>query len=57
MQDIIALATPFFGMILLGYVAARIFKRPESELRWMNLFLVYFALPALFAAVTKGGTE
>ena len=48
MQDIIALATPFFGMILLGYVAARIFKRAESELRWMNLFLVYFALPALF---------
>ena len=48
MQDIIALATPFFGMILLGYVAARIFKRPEAGLAWLSIFLVYFALPALF---------
>ncbi|MFN0263755.1 AEC family transporter [Tepidamorphus sp. 3E244] len=48
MQDIIALATPFFGLILLGYIAARIFKRPEAGLAWLNIFIVYFALPALF---------
>ncbi len=48
MLDIIALATPFFGLIALGYVAARAFGHPESGLAWLNTFLVYFALPALF---------
>ena len=39
---------PFFGVIALGFVFARIAKVPEAGLAWMQLFLIYLALPCLF---------
>ena len=48
MADIIGLVLPFFGMILLGYVVARITKQPVEALGWLNTFIIYIALPALF---------
>ena len=48
MSDIIGLVLPFFGMILLGYVVARITRQPAEALGWMNTFIIYVALPALF---------
>lgn len=48
MHDIISLAFPFFGLIFLGFVAAKLKELPESGLAWMNFFIVYIALPALF---------
>lgn len=39
---------PFFGLILLGYVGGRIVKAPQDGLVWLNTFILYFALPALF---------
>lgn len=48
LQEIIGLAAPFFGLIALGYAAGKIWNRPQEGLEWLNLFLVYFALPALF---------
>jgi len=48
MQDVITLALPFFGLILLGFVAGKIRNFPEAGLSWMNFFVVYLALPALF---------
>lgn len=48
MADIVGLVLPFFGMILLGAVAARITRQPLEALGWMNTFIVYIALPALF---------
>lgn len=48
MSAVINLAFPFFGLIFLGYLAARWMKAPEAGLQWMNLFLIYFSLPALF---------
>lgn len=39
---------PFFGVIALGFVLARIAKVPEAGLAWMQLFLIYLALPCLF---------
>ena len=48
MADIIALLLPFFGLILIGYVAARVTKQPAEALGWMNTFIIYAALPALF---------
>lgn len=48
MSDVAGLALPFFGLILLGYAAGRIWKRDEGELGWLNIFVIYFALPALF---------
>jgi predicted permease len=48
MIEVAGLALPFFGLIFLGAVAGRIWRRPESELGWLNVFVIYFALPALF---------
>jgi len=48
MSDIIGLVLPFFGMIFLGFVVARITRQPIEALGWMNTFVIYVALPALF---------
>ncbi|MEO3999279.1 AEC family transporter [Mesorhizobium sp. CAU 1732] len=48
MADIFGLVLPFFGMIFLGALAARISKQPIEALGWMNIFIIYIALPALF---------
>lgn len=48
MADIVALLLPFFGLILIGYLAARVTKQPAEALGWMNTFIIYAALPALF---------
>jgi malonate transporter len=53
MIQVLNLAMPFFGLIALGFFTAR-FKAwrgtpiPEAGLGWMNFFLIYIALPALF---------
>jgi predicted permease len=48
MYEILGLILPLFGLILLGYIAARITGRPLDALGWLNIFIIYFALPALF---------
>ncbi|MDI6026258.1 AEC family transporter [Corticibacterium sp. UT-5YL-CI-8] len=48
MSDIVGLVLPFFGMIFAGFVAARITRQPVEALGWMNTFIIYVALPALF---------
>ncbi|MGL6044249.1 MAG: AEC family transporter, partial [Sandaracinobacteroides sp.] len=48
MADVIALALPFFGLIFLGFFCGQIRKLPEDGLAWMNFFVIYVALPALF---------
>jgi predicted permease len=51
MADLVALldlVTPFFGLILLGYLVGRYKKLPEAGLAWMQYFLIYIALPCLF---------
>lgn len=48
MSDLIGLVLPFFGLIFLGFLAARLMRQPLDALGWMNSFIVYFALPALF---------
>jgi predicted permease len=51
MSDILNLALPFFGLILLGVVAARRWQPGEQGLAWLNIFVIYFALPALIFQV------
>ncbi|MDQ0327118.1 putative permease [Rhodopseudomonas julia] len=51
MSDVVGLALPFFGLILLGFVAGRIWHEDEKALAWLNLYVIYFALPALFFEV------
>ena len=48
MTDIVGLVLPFFGMIFLGAAVARITRQPIEALGWMNTFVLYVALPALF---------
>ncbi|MBL8584024.1 MAG: AEC family transporter [Rhizobiaceae bacterium] len=48
MSDIIGLVLPFFGLIFMGFLLARIVRQPIEALGWMNTFVVYVALPALF---------
>ncbi len=48
MSDVFGLVVPFFGLILAGFVVARITRQPLGALGWMNTFIVYVALPALF---------
>lgn len=48
MLQVITLATPFFGVILLGFVSGKIAKIPRSGLAWLDFYLVYVALPAMF---------
>jgi len=48
MSDLVGLVFPFFGLIFLGFLVARITRQPLDALGWMNTFIVYVALPALF---------
>jgi malonate transporter and related proteins len=48
MTTVLGLALPFFGLVFLGLFCGRLMKYPEQGLQWMNFFIVYVALPALF---------
>lgn len=48
MLAIIGLIFPFFALIGLGFGTGRIVNRPLEGLAWLNVFIVYLALPALF---------
>lgn len=48
MSDVIGLVLPFFALIFVGFFVARIAPQPLDALGWMNTFVVYLALPALF---------
>ncbi len=51
MVEILSLALPFFGLIALGVIATRFWRIGEEGLAWLNVFLIYFALPALIFLV------
>jgi hypothetical protein len=46
--SLLNLIAPFFGIIALGYSAARIRPLPDVALGWMQFFLIYVSLPILF---------
>lgn len=48
MEQVVSLAMPFFGLILLGFVGGKIARLPQEGMAWLNTFILYFALPALF---------
>ena len=51
MIDILNLALPYFGLIFIGYACGKYKRLPEAGLEWMNFFLLYVSLPALFFRV------
>ncbi len=48
MAEILGLILPLFGLIVFGFAAARITRQPLEALGWLNTFVLYFALPAMF---------
>src|SRR3954467_2718794 len=48
MIDILNLALPYFGLIFLGFACGRYKPIPDRGLAWMDFFIVYLSLPALF---------
>ena len=48
MLGVLGLVLPLFGIILLGYISARITSLSIDGLAWLNFFIVYVSLPALF---------
>jgi hypothetical protein len=51
---IVNLAAPFFGLILLGFLAAKALRIAEDGLAWLNALVWYFALPALIFQTIAG---
>ena len=47
MADIIGMLIPFFGLIAVGYCAALYFRQPVEALGWLNIYVIYAAMPAL----------
>ncbi len=48
MIDVLNLALPYFGLIFLGFASGRIMRIPVTGLAWMDFFILYMTLPALF---------
>jgi malonate transporter len=48
MIDVFNLALPYFRLIFIGFARGKLKKIPDTALAWMNFFIVYVALPALF---------
>lgn len=48
MLDVLNLALPFFGLIFIGFACGKWRRIPDEGLAWMNFFILYVALPALF---------
>lgn len=48
MADVLNLALPYFGLIFVGFLCGKFKRLPDSGLAWMNFFLLYVSLPALF---------
>jgi predicted permease len=48
MLDVVNLALPFFGLIFIGFACGKLKQIPDTALAWMNFFIVYVSLPALF---------
>ena len=48
MYEILTLILPLFGLIVIGFISARLTKHPVEQMGWLNFFIIYVALPALF---------
>jgi malonate transporter len=48
MLGVIELVLPLFAIILLGFAAGKLARLPIEGLAWMNFYIIYVALPALF---------
>lgn len=56
MQAVFLAALPFFALVGLGYAAARSGLLPAAAVPGLNVFTLYFALPALLLRLGSGGS-
>lgn len=54
MLPILNVTTPFFALVLLGYLAARSRRMPDNAVPALNVFVLYFALPCMLFRFTAG---
>ena len=47
MNILIEIVSPFFCLILIGFIFGKIFKGKDVGLFWLNNFIIYLAVPAL----------
>ncbi len=47
MQAVLAVTTPFFALVLLGWIAARLRWLPQSAIPGLNSYVLFFALPSM----------
>ena len=58
MSTVLSLTLPFFGLIFLGFMAAKFFNKEQSASDWLTIFVVYFTVPALlFSLLSKAPIE
>ena len=55
MLTLLALFVPFFALVLLGWVAVRRRIVPPDSLGGLNVFVLFFALPAMLLRLGAGG--
>ena len=48
MTELLSITLPLFGLIFLGFGAGKLRALPVDGLAWLNVFVIYLALPALF---------
>ena len=48
MLQVVGLVAPLFALMALGYGAGKIARLPLEGLAWLNFFVIYVALPAMF---------
>lgn len=54
MAEIFGMLIPFFGLIAIGYGAARYFRQPFEAMGWLNIYVIYAAMPALLFKLMSG---
>lgn len=53
-MEVASLTIPLFSLILIGFLTAKWQPIGEDGLRWMNTYIIYIALPALFFQLIRG---
>ncbi len=54
MTDVVTLALPLFGLIVLGFAVGRSSRMPPEGVRALDFFVTYCAMPALFFGLVAG---
>jgi predicted permease len=47
MPLVLSVTVPFFALVLLGWLAARLGRLPESAIPGLNAYVLWFALPCM----------